>query len=158
MKTDMIIVNKLNLPEPAEKNILEFLNYKLKNGKYMKQLSKDLPIYKLILERPIAKFRNYYDHDFNNNYFYEDTNYDYEENYSEEQLNYFKKYNILYKYFLVSFDLDFCLLDGMNAVKMMLIKYFYNDKNKYRIEYKYFYINYDGTRRESDYLGFVNSN
>lgn len=159
MTSSIILVNKLNFPGPVEKNILEFLNYKLRNGKYMKQIPKDNNIYDLIMKIPKIKFRHYYDHDYYNNYFYEDTDYDNEKiNYSKEQLDYFEKHKIFYKYFIVSFDLHFCKLNGKNAVKIMNIKYFYDDKNKYRIEYKYFYVNYDGTRDESEYIGFINTN
>jgi hypothetical protein len=40
------------LPDLAQHTILEFLDYKLRCGKYIKRLPKDLPIYKYILNRP----------------------------------------------------------------------------------------------------------
>lgn len=143
-----ILISKLNIPEPAEKNILEFLNYKLRNGKYIKQMSKDIPIYKLLLERPIVKFRNFYDYEYYNNYDYEDTNYNYNEIFSNEQLDYFNKYNIIYKYFIISFDIKFYKFQGSNVVKMMHIKYSYFDKNKYSIEYRHYYVYNDSHRHE----------
>jgi hypothetical protein len=43
------------LPDLAQHNILEYLDYKLRRGKYIKQLSKDLSIYKLLQYRPVVE-------------------------------------------------------------------------------------------------------
>ena len=43
------------LPDLVQHSILEFLNYKWRNGKFIKQLPKDLPIYNYIKQRPIVE-------------------------------------------------------------------------------------------------------
>jgi hypothetical protein len=47
-----IILNNINLPDLPQSIILEFLDYKCYNGKYVKQLSKNMEIYELLLDRP----------------------------------------------------------------------------------------------------------
>jgi hypothetical protein len=43
------------LPDLVQHIILEFLNYKWRNGKFIRQLPKDLSIYRYIKKRPIIK-------------------------------------------------------------------------------------------------------
>jgi len=40
-----------NLPDLAQHIILEFLNYRLRNGKYIRRIPVDLPIYSLLKDR-----------------------------------------------------------------------------------------------------------
>jgi len=47
------------LPDLVQHIILEYMDYKLRRGKYIKQLPRDLPIYKYILNRPAVKEEYY---------------------------------------------------------------------------------------------------
>jgi hypothetical protein len=43
------------LPDAAQHIILELLDYRLRSGKYIKHLPRDLPIYRRILDRPVVE-------------------------------------------------------------------------------------------------------
>jgi len=57
MREDLCIL----LPDLVESRILEYLGYKQRCGKYMKQLPRDLPIYDMLMNRPIVEKRYYSD-------------------------------------------------------------------------------------------------
>jgi hypothetical protein len=76
------------LPDLAQHIILEFLNYRLRCGKYIRQLPKDLPIYDLIKIRPREEWlyftqddhpvhiTEHYDEDNDQYYYTDDDGYD----------------------------------------------------------------------------------
>jgi hypothetical protein len=130
----------LKLPNLVQHIILEFLDYKLRSGKYIKQLPKDLPIYELILNRQKVKEIYYSYEDWYNNeniYYIEDENgiFYYFDQYGNET------------YFMISIIIEY--IKRKNWIENTLeIKYSYHDRNIFKIEcHKYDY-DFDGSKHE----------
>ena len=126
------------LPDLAQHTILEFMGYKLRCGKYMQQLPKDLPIYHSILNRPEVEEIHYTLVDFENSEF-------------------------LYKYDNEDGTFDICDEDGydtyfiislvMNSFKrkywienVMEICYAYSDRNTFKVDVNVYEYDFDGSR------------
>ena len=130
----------LKLPNLAQHIILEFLDYKLRCGKYIKQLPKDLPIYKQILYRPQVEEEYYCWNDWNNN----DNIYEYiDENglicYCDELGN--------ETYFMISIIIKY--IKRKNTIEKTLeISYSYYDRNIFRIEDHLYDYDFDGSKHK----------
>jgi len=128
------------LPNLAQHIILEFLDYKLRSGKYIKQLPKDLPIYELILNRPDVEEIYYSYNDWNNN----ENIYEIED---ENGLIYYCDQYGNETYFIISIIMKY--IKRKNLIENTLeIKYSFYDRNIFKIEsHKYDYV-FDGSKHE----------
>jgi len=113
------------LPDLAEHIILEYLDYRLRNGKYIRRLPKDLPVYELLSERPCAiecvfkkddvpNLGEYYDEN-GNVYYYDDDG-----------------YNCFYRIILVK-SVSFQKRD-FPVEETIDLSFSYGDRNKFQIE------------------------
>jgi hypothetical protein len=139
------------LPDLARHIILEYLNYKLRCGKYIKQLPKDLPIYQCILNRPQVEEKSYYRYrpdelvyDYNKD---DGTYYDYNEDdeYDEDD----EDEDNVKKYFLLSLEIKYFKRKCWLA-NTLVISYSYNDRNVFKVESQLYEYDYDGTKHRVD--------
>ena len=128
----------LMLPDLVQHIILEFLDYRLRNKKYIRQLSRDLPVYKLILDRPCVK-KYYFVPDYNSPVqIFENYDEEYDEYYYTDDLgndSYFKVSIVTKKYGYRHYTFE----------DRLEISYSYNDKECYIIEkwkYQQTYVDY----------------
>jgi hypothetical protein len=129
------------LPDLAQHIILEFLDYKLRCGKYIKQLPKNLPIYKDILNRPEVKIEYYcWDDWYNSKYVYK-----YEDD-DEDDIDYYIGDEDGNKtYFIISIIIEF--IKRKNWIEKTLeIKYAHNDRNTFSVNTILYDYDYDGTK------------
>lgn len=126
------------LPDLAQHTVLEFLDYKLRCGKYIKRLPKDLPIYKYILKRPKVEEEYYSWHDWRDSeYLYKYDNEDGTFDICDEEGN--------TKYFKISLVIN-CFKRKYWCENTMEISYSYSDRNTYKIEVQLYDYDYDGSK------------
>jgi hypothetical protein len=136
------LVFKLKLPDLVEHIIFEFLDYKLRCGKYIKQLTIDSSIQKLITRRPKVE-EVYY------------TYYDWQDNKSlslytddDDGIYIYDEYGYE-KYFMVSIVTKYIKRKSF-LENTLEISYNYNDRNFFRIETKLYDYDYDGSKHWVD--------
>ncbi len=138
-------VNKLfgNLPNEATDLIIEFLGYKLRNKKYIKQLPKNLKIYKLLSQMSDVIYYDAYE------YLDEYDSMAMDNNAIANLSN-----NLIMNYFMgefsycITFDLSFAEYHRQNTVKTMEIYYSFYDRSNYKVVIKYYFLDYDDSRHE----------
>lgn len=134
MQTKYLIL----LPNLAQHIILEFLDYKLRNGKYIRQLPKDLPIYNYILNRQqvIEKCYDVYDFMRSKNVFpYE----------NERGYVYYGDVNGFDKYYLISLVVNGFRRKYWTETTIDIL-YSYSDRNIYEVTSSLYDYDYDGFR------------
>ena len=128
------------LPDLAQHSILEYLDYKLRRGKYIKQLSKGLSIYKLLQYRPAVEelyFDGYHEcvvgsyiDDDNKTRYYDEDGYE--------------------SYFMI--PMITCKLrrgDRWSVEEILELSYSFGDRSKYLLEkYSYKYDDYGTPHKE----------
>ena len=124
------------LPDLAQHIILEFLDYRLRCGKYIRQIPKDLPIYNLIRNRPQVEELYFSQHDDRVvGAYYDNINdvyYDHDEDGYET-------------YFKISLIMKYVKRKGW-LEKTLEIDYSYGDRNKYRIQNHLYDFDFDGSK------------
>ena len=137
MKTSLI----RSLPDLAQHVILEFLDYKLRCGRYMRQLPNNLPIYRSIIDRPDVEEVCYGWEDFyyGNEYIFkyerEDGTFYYGDNDGNES------------YFMISLPMKSFKERKYWLENIIEISYSYSDRNIYRIQTNEYEYDYDGSRQ-----------
>jgi hypothetical protein len=119
-------IDQLPLPDLSQHIILEFLDYKLRNKKYIKQLSK----YR------IACFEDEFSERPEVEYFEEEV---YEERHNDEDSEYyiFSKYEI-------QFNVLYKIYHGDAIDKFVVLSYSPFDRNDFDVQIKYIQYDYDG--------------
>jgi len=127
-----IMTTKLfyNLPDFVQHIILEFLDFKLRNGKYIRRIPVDLPVYSLLQNRPKTReifftatdspvrVNRHYDEE-NDIYYFTDDN---------ENLSFFETSILIKEYCTGRGHLSESFQDRLE------INYCYNDRNAYTIQ------------------------
>lgn len=128
----------LALPDLAQHTILEFLDYNLRRGKYIKKLPKDLPVYNLILNRPEVEEKYYNNYDYHTYRFIN-------RNVNEDGSCYYCDEDGCDSYFLISIVTKFSKRKSW-VEHTMEIKYSYYNRNSYDIDYHIYDYDFDGSR------------
>jgi len=120
--------------------ILEYLDYKLRCRKYIKQLPKDLLIYKCILDRPEVEEVYYCNEDYSNN-----SEFIFEYKDDEGFHCYFGDEFGNESYFAVTLVTNFFKRKYWTK-KTIEISYAYSDRNTFKVEQNMYDYDYDGSR------------
>ena len=126
------------LPDLAQHTILEYMDYKLRHGKYIKQLPRDLPIYKYLLNRPTVE-EEYYTWD---DFIKSEHVFEYDD---EDGYHYYCDEDGNDTYCMISLVTN--IFKRKSLVERTIdISYSFSDRNIYKVEDHLYDYDFDGSR------------